>query len=515
MKRATAFLEILLLSALVLATRCANYPDVFVGGNIIFADGDCYARMTRVRLCAQHPGLIIRHHTFENFPDGVTPHTTAPLDYLILGLAFLCNPFASSPTDLAGALISPLLGWLAGIFLWWWSRRMKFRFRWALLILYAISPILVHGTELGRPDHQSLLIVLMGIALCAEWILQAEKSKRWSIVSGFAWAIALWISLYEPLLLFSIVLLIALLRDPPSIAAPYRRIGWICFGGTLLLALTIEQRLPSLPSIHATSAFHNWSRNIGELQKVSLLNPIWFQWIGWLIFALPLFIWLGLRNKTRVPVFISVLLVATFFLTIWQARWGYFFALTVAIALPGFLELMKSKRIVWIVFAISVLPILRAWDEKLWPNESESARRIEQRHEALELRALAVTLIGSEQRAFIAPWWLSPAIAYWSGQAGVAGSSHESLPGIIDTARFFVSQDAATARDLLIKREVGWVFSYDAGRVEENCASLLGQATPDRPLIRLLDQRPAQAPALFMLSAQNGTGKVYQIGNNR
>src|ERR1043166_6310627 len=58
--------------------------------------------------------------------------------------------------DFTGAFVSPLVALLGAWFLWWWSRRMQFRYRWVMLILYAISPILVHGTELGRPDHQSL-----------------------------------------------------------------------------------------------------------------------------------------------------------------------------------------------------------------------------------------------------------------------------------------------------------------------------------------------------------------------
>src|SRR5437870_9468810 len=99
-------IELVILSALILATRCANYPDVFVGGNIYFTDADCYARMTRARMCAEHPGLIVRHHDFENFPQGTTPHTTAPLDYLIGPLASLLKPFTAQPIDLAGAVVS-------------------------------------------------------------------------------------------------------------------------------------------------------------------------------------------------------------------------------------------------------------------------------------------------------------------------------------------------------------------------------------------------------------------------
>src|SRR5438132_5559468 len=140
-------IEIALLSALILATRCANYQDVFVAGNVYFTDADCYARMTRVLICSKHPGLIVRRHAFENFPQGTTPHTTAPLDYLILGLSALLNPVTAHGLDLAGTFVSPLLALLGGWFLWWWSRRMKFRSRWVMLVLYEIRPILAHGIE--------------------------------------------------------------------------------------------------------------------------------------------------------------------------------------------------------------------------------------------------------------------------------------------------------------------------------------------------------------------------------
>src|SRR4051795_7567103 len=102
-------LEVLLLTSLVLVARCANYDQVFIGGNIYFTDADCYARMARVQKCMAHPGLIVRHHDFENYPEGTTPHTTAPLDYLIVVLAKLLGPLTSQPVDLAGALISPLI----------------------------------------------------------------------------------------------------------------------------------------------------------------------------------------------------------------------------------------------------------------------------------------------------------------------------------------------------------------------------------------------------------------------
>ena len=193
MRRAVlAIVEIVILSALILATRCANYGDVFVNGEIFFTDADCYARMTRVRMCVEHPGIIIRHHSFENFPEGTTPHTTAPLDYLIAALNVALKPFTNRAIDLAGAIVSPLLALLTGWFLWWWSWRTRLPYRSAMLLIFAVSPILVHGTELGRPDHQSLLVGLIAVALCAEWSLR--EVEGWpgaiAVLRGGMWSAA-------------------------------------------------------------------------------------------------------------------------------------------------------------------------------------------------------------------------------------------------------------------------------------------------------------------------------------
>ena len=255
--------EIALLSALILATRCANYQDVFVAGNVYFVDADCYARMTRAQMVREKPGLIIRHHAFENFPQGTTPHTTAPLDYLIVALSLLLNPFTAHALDLAGAFVSPLLALLGGWFLWWWSRRMKFRYRWVMLILYAISPILVHGTELGRPDHQSLLILLVAIAICAEW--SSQTLQRPPIVAS-AWLasralppgrVAIWVSAYEPLVLFLLVMATALVMNRRAVFARDRRAGWILFAAIIAIAFAIERRVPSFAILQSNGHLKN------------------------------------------------------------------------------------------------------------------------------------------------------------------------------------------------------------------------------------------------------------------
>jgi hypothetical protein len=122
------------------------------------------------------------------------------------------------------------------------------------------------------------------------------------------------------------------------------------------------------------------------------------------------------------------------------------------------LELIKFRGAVWVAFALSLFPILHDWDERIWPNDAESARRIEQRNESVRLRDLAISLKSSEARPFLAPWWLSPSIAYWSEQPGVGGSSHESLNGNADAARFFLAEDWRKAREILENRKIAWVL---------------------------------------------------------
>jgi hypothetical protein len=552
--------ELAIFTALIVATRCANYQDVFVAGNVYFSDADCYARMTRAEIIRAKPGLIIRHHEFENFPQGTTPHTTAPLDYVIVALSFLLNPFTAHALDLAGAFVSPLLALFGGWFLWWWSRRMKFRYRWAMLILYAISPILVHGTELGRPDHQSLLILLVGIAICAGWSSQdlrasnspgksdwdggpsftdatagkmdtaapclqgnairesciASRPRAWASTSAVCWALAIWVSAYEPLLLFLIVTATAILMNRRAVFARDRRPGWILFAVIIAIALAVEQRVPSFAILQSDGHLKNWASTIGELVHVSPMNPVWLNWCGYLLLLAPVLIWMNFRTRKNgaqglraLPVY--VLLIATYFLTIWQARWGYFFVLIFALALLDLLAPIKSSAAVWIAFVLSMFPILRDWDERLWPNEAQLARRMEQRIESAEIRDVALTLRSPEVHPFLAPWWLSPSIAYWSGQPGVAGSSHEGLNGIEDSARFFLSEDLQKARDMLEKRRVAWVFAYDSDRVAQNSAAILNEPRPLQPLCRVLDRTPSQAPPFLIFSAQNPTCKLYEV----
>src|SRR4029079_14673606 len=329
-------------------------------------------------------------------------------------------------------------------------------------------------TELGRPDHQSLLILLIAIAICAGWSSQTQQvanvASAWRLTSAATWALAIWVSAYEPLVLFVIVVATALVINGRALFARDRRRGWILFAAIIAIALAVERRVPSFDMLQSAGHFENWARTIGELAHVSPMNPAWWNWCGYLLFVVPVLIWTSMRTPRsgapagRAPP-IYVLLIATYFLTLWQARWGYFFVLIFVLALPALLMPVKSSAAVWIAFLLSIFPILRDWDERLWPNEAQLANRLETRVQSAQIHSLSLSLRLPEVHPFLAPWWLSPSIAYWSGQPGVAGSSHESLNGIEDSARFFLSENLQEARAILEKRHVAWVFAYDSDRV--------------------------------------------------
>ena len=519
-----AAIELALLTAIIFLPRCANHEEVFIAGNVYFTDADCYARMTRVRMCLAHPGTIVRHHDFENFPQGTTPHTTAPFDYLVVALALLFVPFTSHALDLAGAIVSPFLALMGGWFLWWWARKMKFRYRWPTLIVFAVSPILVHGTALGRPDHQSLLIVLLMIALCAEWSLLAAPSRGWSIVAGCAWGLALWVSLYEPLILFLLFLGALSLFSRhlgTRLFGKTHRFGWWCFLFWLATALMIERRIPPFLGLTRDPFVRNWTRGIGELHPVSLRDPIWFQWAGYLLVLLPLLFWWQRRKyfarttEARALVLFLGLLGAIFLLTMWQARWGYFFVSMFLILLPSLLQPFRWRGLVWAVFVLSLWPMARAWDSTLWPGQTERTERAAVRIERVNLRELALAMRSPDRQPFLAPWWLSPALAFWSEQPGVAGSSHESIAGIVESARFYASDDLQETLAIMENHHFRFVLGYDADRTAESSGQILGQAVSKHAMCFALARGPARPTRFLVPLARSPAGQLFQIVNNR
>ena len=530
------WLLLIALLALTFFARCHNHEQVFHHGGVFFVDGDCYSRMTRAKMVSEGK-WIIRHHDFENWPSGITPHTTAPLDWMIVALKpvvgfamSLFDPRAVSvlrnqSLDVAGALISPLLGVATALWLWWWAGRMRLPFRAAILLLFALSPILVHGTVLGRPDHQSLLILLLAVALGCELRLVRSADdetivrRAWSIAAGSAWGIALWVSLYEPLVLLLAVIAMRAVCDRENMLALGRRSGWVALASSVIVGLLVDGWRLEWPDPALREYFGRWSATIGELRHLDLAGSLLWEWIGLLGFVSPILLWLAGREDRRAFGILAALALLLGF-TIWQLRWGYFLALAFAMSLPWQLRALRQTWLGWVAFAVALWPLLASWSHTLHPDNAARDERAWHEFSQATLRRIAMKMRGPDRAAFLAPWWMSPQVAYWSGQPGIAGTSHQSLPGTIDSARFYLSNDPAQAVEILRRRQVRWVVadsaSYDIARRDQlmavtNSAALLGQRAPKEPLAVTLADHPREAPPFLREVGPRELGLVLDV----
>jgi len=514
--------------ALTVATRCANYRNVFVTSaagaqrQIYYVDGDCYSRMTRVRQIMEQGG-IIHYHAWENFPKGTWPHTTLPMDYLIAAIALLLKPFMADYLDMAGAVVSPLLGLATTAFLAIWARELNQQYRRLMLLVVSLSPILVHGTALGRPDHQSLQIFLLAVGIGAELIMARTPCVSWGIVSGAAWGLALWVSLYEPLVMLVVIYVTKLIFYRPKLFVKERLWGlgvmaailalaWLLEGRYLVKSFAIEAHDESLKNY-----FGNWSATIGEMTSMqsagmNVLSQLLYRWVGWGLLVSPLLLIARLRDTKRTTLLLS-LLVTTFAFTLAEARWGYFFALVYAMSLPWQLSLFKRRWLVWTLFLLSLWPVAQDWDERLFPDENHDLLRVAQLNDKRRLRQAAEFIREKAPGGILAPWWWSPALVYWSGQPAVAGSSHESLPGIVDTARFFVSVDPAEAEAICKERQVETVVTGDPGNIVDQSLKILGQPQKENTMADILWQKPHSAPLFLHIVFDNNVVKVFEVNH--
>ena len=516
--------------ALTIATRCADYREIFVpkaggGWDIFFkqGEGDCYSRMTRVREVLEHGG-IVHHHAWENFPKGTWPHTTLLMDYLIAGIALLLKPFMADYVDVAGAVVSPLLGVLTTGFLALWARELNQQYRRLMLLTVALSPILVHGTELGRPRHQSLQIFLLAVGIGAELIMARKPRVSWGIVSGIAWGLALWVSLYEPLVLLVVIYVTKVIFYRPNLFVKERLWGLGVFACILGVAYLLEGQymVKSFVTVaHDPTMklyFEKWAGTIGEMTGMNvtgmnMFSELLFRWVGFGLLFSPLLLIARLRDTKRSVLLLS-LLVTTFALTMMEERWGYFFALVFAMSLPWQLSLFRRKWLVWTLFLLSLWPVAEQWDYWLFDvnyQDVNTAKLNDQRR----LRQAAEFIKEKAPGGIMAPWWWSPQLVYWSGQPAVAGSSHESLAGIVDTARFFSTTDPKEAEAVCTERQVETVVTGNPGNIVDQSAQLLGhpETTQENTMADILWARPHSAPLFLHIVFDNNVVKVFEVNH--
>ena len=485
--------------------RFVKLPD-----GVYFVDADCYSRMTRARIISTNPGNLVTRHGFENHPYGIRPHTTAPMDYLIVGFHRLLG--AKVDLDIAGAWISPILGGLLIVLAGVWAEARAIPYRWSMMVLLSTSPVIVHGFAVGRPDHQSLILLLIASGLMAEAVLWISRSTAPSLWWGASWGCALWVSWFEPLLLLALVLIVRLLVWRRQSLAK----TWVPSMATTAIIVLLAVLLEGFPSAglgqNPTSSFLQWAGRIGELQAFNPLSAA-IAWIGWLSLLIPFGLaWMAFYRNEGICWLWLALLLAMGALTGWHARWGYFLALSGALAMPFALRILRQRWLGYTLFAASLWPVALTLENELFPRGKTAHAVIENLQESQQLRRAAADIRGRSGDGILAPWWLTPQLVYWSGKSGVAGSSHESLAGTLDTARFFASQDEEEARLILQKRQVDFVVVCDADRLLDNSYSVLGRiGEASNQLASTLFRTPSRSPHYLHLISQNPYFKVYEV----
>ena len=513
LRKGACFLGLAICLCLFCLCQLQKAQEVFLSDGVYFVDADCYARMTRVGIVSKNPGVLIQRHAFENYPLGIKPHTSAPMDYLIAGANWLFG--SRDHLDFIGAWVSPLLGVTLLILAWIWGQRTKLPYRWSMMVLLSVSPILLHGFAVGRPDHQSLILLLTGSGLLAEASLWKDRSSWISIWWGISWGMALWVSWFEPFMLLSLGLAVRILVLRSECL---HRTWWLSLGVAGLLGV-FAIALEGFPGTGLRSElrpyFFRWATSIGELQALNPLHAA-LAWTGWLSLPLPFALaWVAWKRKERVGWLWLALVIATAGLTAWYSRWGYFLALSVALALPTGLGIVRRRWIGYGLFLASLWPVVSNLDAILFPDGENRRTIAENLQENQYLRQAAFALASLEGDGILAPWWLTPQLVYWSGKSGVAGSSHESLSGAIDTARFFVTQNENEAKSILRDRHSDFIVVCDANRLLENSYQTLGETgTPANQMAAILFRTPSRAPHYLRLVFQNPSFKVYRVQRN-
>ena len=502
-------LWIVILLAVAFGAFTWNRDSVFFDDAIYFLDGDCFSRMTRVRMIEEEGLRSIRHHNWENFPEGTTPHTTMQLDTLIAGLSQILRPFSDKHLALAGAWISPLLGASLLLFLAVWSAAARLPYRRAMLFLVAVSPIIAHGFQLGRPDHQSLLMLLLGVALASEVEIWKGRASGWRYASAGAWALALWVSLFEPLILLGVVLVArGLCRSRYSQEEVKNPKSWTWPVALFVAIVAVTLWIDGWRAAGFHPAFARWALNIGELRSASW--GVIFSWCGWVLGLSPVLLaWRWIRGREKLCGLWLLLVVVTAGLSLYHARWGYFLALLFAMSVPWILPSLRKPWLAWMVFFISLWPVAAEWDRRLYPEDEAFRARVENIADAVALREAALSLRERPVGGVVAPWWFCPAIVWWSGQPCIGGTSHQSLPGIVESSEFYLGE--VPDPGFLQKRKVVYILAYEPDRLISNSEQILGRSATGPTIAKRLYSAREEPPVGLKKIFANRFFKVYEV----
>lgn len=311
-------------------------------------EADCYSQLARVQRILAGQGLLQNHFALENWPEGLTPSTTAPFDYVILFLYALLWPFTSHPLDWAGALVSPAL-WIALVGFWMLIRSREFNLTGRALLIAgtAVLPSLIWGTAFGRPRHQSLILALMAMGLTAEyerWQLELTPKRAWNIFAGVVWGLACWTSLFEPVVVAGTLIVFNLIvrrRENPAFLIAF---GVVLLAMTLLEGGHIFGNVAHVYALRDSPETVNWLRSIAEVAPLDF--PRLLMRMAFVVLITPIAAWClwPRRNGNKTDILLILLAAALTGLTCLQGRWVYYASLTGLFVIARFCQAERTPE---------------------------------------------------------------------------------------------------------------------------------------------------------------------------
>ena len=432
-------------------------------------EADCYSQMARVQRILAGQGLIQNHFTAENWPEGLVPSTTAPFDYCILLVYAPLKLFIANPLDWAGALVSPLL-WAALVIFWMFFRSHEFtRAGRALFLVGAAAlPGFIWATACGRPRHQSLILILLALALTAEyerWHLVANPRRAWSLFAGVIWGLACWTSLFEPVIVLTVLVIFnGVVRRRESLAflvsfACVSAVAFILEGPHTLIAAGLLIH----PATEYQAPLRNWLATIAEVRGVYLSPALMAREIARMVSLLLLF-WVGWtlwtrKNSNRTDRLLVVLAPLLALFALWQGRWLYYANLAELFLLVRFYQIGPLR---WPQLTVLIIFLLGLMNVNCVEFRDRGAATPNQP----SIQLLQVARAIDQPGAILAPWWLSPGLLYFSGHPIVTGSSHCGISGIVAGAKFYTATSWVDAERILRDRQVRWVVVSDDPQYE-------------------------------------------------
>ncbi len=310
-------------------------------------EADCYSQLARVQRILNGQGLLQNHFAAENWPEGLTPSTTAPFDYVILLLYVPLWFFTTHPLDWAGMLVSPAL-WIALAGFWMLIRSREFNLfgRALLLAGSAALPAIVWATACGRPRHQSLILVLIAMGLTAEyerWQLELTPKRAWNIFAGIVWGLACWTSLFEPALVAGVVIIFNLIVRRRENAAFLTAFGLVLLAMTVLEGGHIFGNLVQIYQLRHSPYAHNWLETIAEVSPVDFDGMV--VRLTFILLVAPLLAWrLWPRSSAHATdALLIILAVLLTFLTSAQGRWSTYAALAILFLVVRYVQSLRAS----------------------------------------------------------------------------------------------------------------------------------------------------------------------------